>query len=163
MKALTLILTLCIFVVFSQANPILPNQSGFILNQTHPQKGANSCTYKVTIKTSCTSPSYTRDRISLSFGDAHGYQVYVPRLDDPSSGTFERCSTDTFQIDGPCTYQVCYLYLYRSGYDGWVPEKVTVSGYNAKTITFYYNTLIPNGIWYGFDMCDRYLTSKAAL
>lgn len=89
-------------------------------------------------------------------------QVYVPRLDDPRSGTFERCSTDTFQIHGPCTYQTCYLYLYRSGYDGWIPEQVTVYSYGYNPVTFYYNTYIPNGIWYGFDYCRGYLPSTAA-
>ncbi|XP_027342570.1 embryo-specific protein ATS3B-like [Abrus precatorius] len=165
MKALTLILTLCIIVAFSQATPIVtqpqPNES-FKLNHTHPQNVGSSCTYTVTIKTSCSSPSYTRDHISIAFGDAYGYQVYVPRLDDPYSGTFERCSTDTFEIYGPCTYQICYLYLYRTGYDGWLPEKVTVYGYYSNPITFYYNTYIPNGIWYGFDYCGSYLASSAS-
>lgn len=90
-------------------------------------------------------------------------QVYVPRLDDPYSGTFERCSTDTFQIYGPCTYQICYLYLYRTGYDGWVPESVTVYGYNSSPVTFYYNVFIPYGVWYGFDYCYGYSASTATV
>lgn len=89
-------------------------------------------------------------------------QVYVPRLDGPRSGTFERCSTDTFEIYGPCTYQTCYLYLYRTGYDGWMPEKVTVYSYYYQPVTFYYNTYIPNDIWYGFDYCRGYLPSGTA-
>ncbi|KAK7325239.1 hypothetical protein VNO77_29398 [Canavalia gladiata] len=163
MKPLTIILTVCITASLSQARPIItqpqPNLS-FNLNQTQPQNEGSSCTYTVTIKTSCKSPSYTRDQISLSFGDAYGYQVYVPRLDNPRSRTFERCSTDTFQIYGPCTYQVCYLYLYRTGYDGWIPEQVTVYGYNASPVTFYYNTYIPTGVWYGFDYCRRYSSAS---
>lgn len=157
------------------------------------QNAASSCRYTVTIKTSCNSPKYTRDRISLSFGDAYGYQVghlpkisylsqfeinqvknnylllinvfiqvYVPRLDDPSSRTFERCSTDTFDVYGPCTYQICYLYLYRTGYDGWKPESVTVYTYNYPAASFYYNAFIPSGIWYGFDFCRGYLPSSAS-
>ncbi|XP_057458078.1 embryo-specific protein ATS3B-like [Lotus japonicus] len=166
MKTLTLILTFSIISVFSQATLLLtdppqPNES-FKPNLTQHQQNAG-CSYTVTIRTSCSSPSYTRDRISLSFGDAYGYQVYVPRLDDPSSRTFERCSTDTFQINGPCTYQICYLYLYRSGYDGWIPESVTVSGYNSQPVTFYYNAFIPAGIWFGFDYCRGYLPSTAAM
>ncbi|WVZ00492.1 hypothetical protein V8G54_026561 [Vigna mungo] len=172
MKSLIFILTLCIIAVFSQAaTPLITlsqshsqpeaNES-FKVNQAKSQNTASSCTYTVTIKTSCNSPSYTRDQISLAFGDAYGYQVYVPRLDDPRSGTFERCSTDTFQIHGPCTYQTCYLYLYRSGYDGWIPEQVTVYSYGYNPVTFYYNTYIPNGIWYGFDYCRGYLPSTAA-
>lgn len=81
-------------------------------------------------------------------------QVYAPRLDDPSTGTFERCSRDTFQILGPCSYQICYVYLYRSGFDGWMPKKVTIYGYNTKSATFYYDTYIPNDVWYGFNLCN---------
>ncbi|XP_058774089.1 embryo-specific protein ATS3B-like [Vicia villosa] len=172
MKPLASILffSFSIIAVFSEPTPITtasdqpqPNQS-FNPNQIQTQNavGASTCAYTVTIKTSCKSPSYTRDRISLSFGDAYGYQVYVPRLDDPSSRTFERCSTDTFHVNGPCTYQLCYLYLYRTGYDGWRPESVTVSTFNYPPATFYYNTFIPNGIWYGFDNCRTYLPTTTA-
>ncbi|KAG4961619.1 hypothetical protein JHK82_038301 [Glycine max] len=164
MKALILILTLC---SFSQAATSIVSQpqpkESFKLNQTKPQndEASSSCSYTVSIKTSCSSPPYTRDYISLAFGDAYGYQVYVPRLDGPRSGTFERCSTDTFEIYGPCTYQTCYLYLYRTGYDGWMPEKVTVYSYYYQPVTFYYNTYIPNAIWYGFDYCNGYLPSTS--
>ncbi|XP_010033959.2 embryo-specific protein ATS3B [Eucalyptus grandis] len=131
----------------------------FKINST---QNGNSCSYTVKIRTSCSSTSYTRDQISLSFGDAYGNQVYAPRLDDPSTHTFERCSTDTFDIYGPCTYQVCYIYLYRSGYDGWKPESVTVYGYYTKAVTFYYNTFIPNNVWFGFNHCGGYLESASS-
>ncbi|KAL6996597.1 hypothetical protein U1Q18_006728 [Sarracenia purpurea var. burkii] len=144
-----------LFISSSEAQSIilLPrSSSSFKINNT---QSAPSCSYTVTIRTSCSSPRYTRDQISLSFGDAYGYQVYAPRLDDPSSGTFERCSVDTYQITGPCLYQVCYLYLYRSGYDGWLPELVQVSGYYTGSVSFYYNTYIPRDVWYGFNHCSR--------
>ncbi|GAB2300339.1 hypothetical protein Dimus_034376 [Dionaea muscipula] len=115
---------------------------------------ASSCSYTVIISTSCSSVSYTRDRISLAFGDAYGNQVYVPRLDDPSSRTFERCSADTFQINGPCTYDVCYVYLYRRGYDGWKPDTVEIYGTYTRTAAFYYKTFIPSNVWYGFNYCN---------
>ncbi|XP_042486088.1 embryo-specific protein ATS3A-like [Macadamia integrifolia] len=121
--------------------------------QTQSQSGRSSCSYTVTIKTSCSSVRFTQDRISISFGDAYGNQVYAPRIDDPYSRTFERCSTDTFQIRGPCTYKICYLYLLRSGYDGWKPETVNVYGPSSK-VSFYYNTFVPNGVWYGFNLCN---------
>ncbi|KAJ9179052.1 hypothetical protein P3X46_010876 [Hevea brasiliensis] len=73
--------------------------------------------------TSCSSTRYTRDHISLAFGDAYGNQT-------------------------------CYLYLYRSGYDGWKPKTVTIYGYNTRSITFTYNTFISNGVWYGFSDCN---------
>ncbi|GAV66410.1 ATS3 domain-containing protein [Cephalotus follicularis] len=113
-----------------------------------------SCSYTVIITTSCSSVSYTRDQISIAFGDAYGNQIYAPRLDDPSTKTFESCSTDTFQINGPCAYQICYVYLYRSGPDGWMPENVKIYGSNSRAVTFYYNTFTPGDIWYGFNLCS---------
>ncbi|KAL0784061.1 hypothetical protein Bca101_000306 [Brassica carinata] len=85
-----------------------------------------SCRYTVIIRTSCSSPRYTRDQISLSFGDGYRNQVYAPRLDDPGSRAFERCSSDTYEINGPCVRQICYVYVHRSGPDGWVPESVQI-------------------------------------
>ncbi|KAJ9139958.1 hypothetical protein P3X46_030649 [Hevea brasiliensis] len=113
-----------------------------------------SCSYQVIISTSCSSPKYTRDQISLAFGDAYGNQIYAPRLDDPSTKTFERCSSDSFQISGPCAYQICYVYLYRTGPDGWKPETVKIYGYNSYPVTFDYNIFIPRDIWYGFNLCQ---------
>ncbi|XP_047328750.1 embryo-specific protein ATS3B-like [Impatiens glandulifera] len=124
------------------------------LNQTIAAVAA-SCSYTVTITTSCSSPKYTRDQISLSMGDSFGNQVNAPRIDDPSSGAFERCSVDTYDISGPCLYEVCYLYLYRSGYDGWMPESVQVDSYYTGTSTFFYDTYIPAQIWYGFNYCQN--------
>ncbi|KAL3528863.1 hypothetical protein ACH5RR_008185 [Cinchona calisaya] len=138
--------------------------SSFKINATQPnQRG--SCSFTVSIRTSCSSVRYTRDRVSLAFGDAYGNQVYAPRLDDPRSRTFEGCSTDTFQISGPCTYQICYLYLYRSGRDGWRPYDVTVYGYNTSPVTFYYDVFLPRDIWYGFNYCYRYaaVADKSAM
>ncbi|GMH27316.1 hypothetical protein Nepgr_029159 [Nepenthes gracilis] len=119
-----------------------------------PNQTSSSCPYTVVISTSCSSISYTRDRISLSFGDADGNQVYVPRLDDPSTHTFERCSADTFQVNGPCTYEVCYVYLLRRGYDGWKPGSVQIYGPYTSAVTFYYDTFLPNNVWFGFNYCN---------
>ncbi|KAK7343633.1 hypothetical protein VNO77_12533 [Canavalia gladiata] len=117
-------------------------------------KNAGSCSYLVVISTSCSSPRRTWDQISIAFGDAYGNQIYAPRLDDPASGTFESCSSDTFRINGPCAYQICYVYLYRSGSDGWKPKSMKISSYNSRPVTFYYNTYIPRDIWYGFNLCS---------
>ncbi|KAK1282034.1 hypothetical protein QJS10_CPB22g01125 [Acorus calamus] len=124
----------------------------FKIQETQEVK-SRGCSYTVKIKTSCYSVSYTRDMISLSFGDAYYNQVYVPRLDDHSSETFERCSSDTYKIQGPCMQRVCYLYLQRNGWDGWTPEYVKIYGPDSRTVTFYYGAPIPNGVWYGFDLC----------
>lgn len=88
------------------------------------------------------------------------YQIYAPGLDDPSTRTFERCSSDTFQLTGPCAYQICYVYLYRSGPDGWKPESVKIYGYNSRAVTFNYNTFIPDDIWYGFNLCQSASSSN---
>ncbi|KAK7271162.1 hypothetical protein RJT34_26822 [Clitoria ternatea] len=153
-EALTLILTFCIINAFSQARPINATQpqalQSFNLNQTQQQYEDDSCSYKVTITTSCSSLMYTRELISLLFGDAYGNQVYVPSL----PGEFEDCSTATYDIYGPCTYEICSLYLYRTGDDGWIPEAVSIHNYLYDPVTFYYNTHIPEGSGgYGFDYC----------
>ena len=83
------------------------------------------------------------------------YQIYVPRIVDPSTMAFERCSSNTFQINGRCAYQICYLYLYRTGQDGWKPESVKISGYNTRDATFYSNTFIPSDNWYEFNLCQN--------
>ncbi|KVI06028.1 embryo-specific protein ATS3B-like [Cynara cardunculus var. scolymus] len=160
MKAVGFILLFALISISSQARSIIQNpQPNPIFkpktNSTNHQN-ARTCSFTVEITTSCSSVRYTRDQISISFGDAYGNQVYAPRIDDPSIGTFERCSGDTFEIYGPCTYQICYLYLYRSGYDGWKPERVDVYGYNTRAVSFYYNVWIPADIWYGFDYCSSY-------
>ncbi|CAF2093704.1 hypothetical protein BRARA_E00222 [Brassica rapa] len=117
-------------------------------------ENAGVCSYTVIIKTSCSSVSYTRDKISIAFGDVYGNEVYVKRLDDPHSRAFERCSSDTYKITGPCMHDVCYLYLLRQGYDGWKPENVKIYGSYIRSVTFYYNLFLPNSVWYGFNVCN---------
>ncbi|PIN16143.1 hypothetical protein CDL12_11209 [Handroanthus impetiginosus] len=153
MKTLILFLISAYIFSSSESRSIIPRPQPLSSLKINKTQNAGSCSFTVSIRTSCSSPRYTRDRISLSFGDAHGNQVYAPRLDDPRSRTFERCSADTFQVSGPCTYQICYLYLYRSGYDGWMPYDVTVYGHNSQPLTFYYNVMMPGDIWYGFNYC----------
>lgn len=153
-KAIFYLLQLAFIFTISHANSIVSQpQENKNFTPSYIQN-ARSCSYTVLITTSCSSTSYTRDQISLAFGDAYGNQVYAPRLDDPSSRTFERCSSDTFEISGPCTYQLCYVYLYRSGFDGWKPESIKIYGYNTRSVTFYYNTFIPGDVWYGFNQCS---------
>ncbi|KAF8118740.1 hypothetical protein N665_0002s0053 [Sinapis alba] len=113
-----------------------------------------SCRYTVIITTSCSSPRYTRDQISLSFGDRYRNQVYAPRLDDPGSRAFERCSSDTYEINGPCLRQICYVYVHRSGPDGWVPESVKIFSHTSKAVTFTFNTYVPESIWFGHNYCN---------
>ncbi|KAF4371409.1 hypothetical protein F8388_001937 [Cannabis sativa] len=63
------------------------------------------------ITTSCSSAKYTRDEISIAFGDAYSNQIYAARLDDPAT---------KYVITGP---------------DGWKPESVKIYGYNSKAVT----------------------------
>ncbi|KAK2371526.1 hypothetical protein P8452_58462 [Trifolium repens] len=161
MKTLTLILTFSIIVFFSHATPILVTEPQPQLNQSSSTQQQNetklsgSCNYMVNIKTSCNSPSYTKDEISLLFGDAHNSQVYVPRLDDPDSGTFEQCITNELEILGPCIKKICKLYLFRNGTDGWIPETVTAYDYDNPPVKFYYNIGIPEDAGYGYNYCDN--------
>ncbi|MCD9643562.1 hypothetical protein HAX54_031145 [Datura stramonium] len=145
------------FFTFSQARSITSTSTKpqIFIETNQTAATARSCSYTLTIKTSCSSPKYTRDRVSIAFGDAYGFEVYAPRLDDPSARIFERCSTDTFQIRGPCIYEICYIYLKRVGSDGWKPESVKVYGPDRPAITFKYNKLLPNGVWFGFNHCRK--------
>ncbi|CAJ1952551.1 unnamed protein product [Sphenostylis stenocarpa] len=118
-------------------------------------KTASNCSYLVLISTSCSSPKFTTDKIGIAFGDNKGNQVYVPRLDDPLSKTFEQCSSDSFQIDGACASPVCFLYLHRTGGEkGWEPETVKIFGYDSGPVTFTFKTPIPNDTWYGYNECQ---------
>ncbi|XP_059313593.1 embryo-specific protein ATS3A-like [Lycium barbarum] len=136
------------FFNFSQARSIITSTS-----TKQDVTAARKCSYTLTIKTSCSSSKYTRDKVSIAFGDSYGFEVYAPRLDNPSSRIFERCSTDTFKINGPCTYEICYLYLKRVGSDGWKPQSVKVYGPSRPVITFKFNKFLPNGVWFGFNHC----------
>ncbi|EXC20889.1 hypothetical protein L484_012965 [Morus notabilis] len=159
-KGLYLLLLFAFFFALSEAKlSIIQPQPAKSFNISSVQN-ARTCSYNVIITTSCSSTGYTRDEISISFGDAYGNQIYAPRLDDPSTRAFERCSSDTYQINGPCAYQICYVYLYRTGPDGWKPESVKIYGYNSKAVTFYYNTFIPGDIWYGFNLCNDAASSS---
>uniref|UniRef100_A0A2N9FGP4 Embryo-specific protein ATS3B n=1 Tax=Fagus sylvatica TaxID=28930 RepID=A0A2N9FGP4_FAGSY len=153
MKALFVVLQFAFIFTLSEAqSSILQPQADKSFNITYIQS-LTSCSYTAVITTSCSSVEYTRDQITISFGDAYGNQIYAPSLDHPSSRAFERCSSDTFQISGPCANRICYVYLFLTGPDGWKPESVKI-GYNTTAVTFYYNTFIPNDIWYGFNLCQ---------
>ncbi|XP_015695475.2 embryo-specific protein ATS3A-like [Oryza brachyantha] len=119
-------------------------------------EAARTCWYTVQIKTSCASPRRTSDAVSLAFGDAYRNEVYAASLAAGSPSSFERCATDTFRVGGPCGYGVCYLYLRRSGRDGWTPQWVRVYEPTSGTpSTFYYGDPLPNAVWYGLNRCPR--------
>ncbi|KAL0856408.1 hypothetical protein Bca101_061561 [Brassica carinata] len=191
-----------IFLSVSESKVLEPHAAESF-NVSLIQKLRTSCSYTVLISTSCSSSRYTRDQISIAFGDAYGNQfckcievlssltklvstiefiaarfgvvrsvsksvldaiIYAPRLDDPSIKTFEQCSSDTFEINGPCTYEICYVYLYRSGPDGWIPESVKIHSHGSKSaVTFPYNTLVPESVWYGFNYCKSASGSSSVL
>ncbi|KAI9074756.1 hypothetical protein K1719_043288 [Acacia pycnantha] len=158
MKTFIPILTLLSIIVvvgFSQAEDTLTSSQP-------QQKDLNgNCSYLINIYTSCYSPRRTRDHISLAFGDKYGNQVYVPRLDEFPSATLARCEIEVVHVTGPCTSQICYMYIYRSGGDGWKPHDITVSGNFPESAYFFLHTLIPNHAWYGFNYCNT--TSSSSL
>ncbi|CAI0398923.1 unnamed protein product [Linum tenue] len=153
--SLSSLLLLSIFIVFVSVCSAAESTATVQPHAIDSFNNVGSCSYTVVISTSCSSPVYTRDQISIAFGDAYGNQIYAPRIDNPASRAFERCSSDTFQISGPCAYQICYVYLYRSGPDGWKPGSVKIYGYNSRAATFNYNTYIPGDLWYGFNFCGN--------
>lgn len=166
MKALALILTFSIITAFSHATPTLVTQPQInhspILyyaqendNQDKMTRPTGTCNYKVIIETSCRSPQYTTDRISISFGDAHGSEVFIPRLDDPRAGRFEQCTMVSFDIVGQCLNDICKLYLHRVGSNGWIPTTVTAYNYGYPPVKFYYNTYVPENVDYGFNHCSE--------
>ncbi|GJN35904.1 hypothetical protein PR202_gb24719 [Eleusine coracana subsp. coracana] len=118
-----------------------------------------TCAYTVKVKTSCgaASPRRTTDAVSLAFGDAYRNEAHAPRLPN-GGGALDRCATDTFRVTGPCGYGVCYLYLRRSGRDGWAPDWVQVVQPGAAgpiTATFYFGDPLLDGVWYGHDRCPK--------
>ncbi|KAK2371518.1 hypothetical protein P8452_58467 [Trifolium repens] len=172
MKDLSLIITFAIIVVFSHATPTLVSRTqpqmnlSFMLNQTQQQinetrliggmdGSGDRCNYLITIKTSCDSPTYTNDHISLLFGDALGTELYVPRLDGPDSGPFQKCSTMSFDVPGECIDKICKLYLYRNGTDGWVPETVVAYHNDYPPVIFNYNFFLSDGPGTGFNYCPQ--------
>ncbi|KAL5228688.1 hypothetical protein ABZP36_016953 [Zizania latifolia] len=137
--------------------------ASLVIDEASGEQLERQCWYTVQIKTSCASPGRTSDAVSVAFGDAYRNEVYAARLDSPSSGTFERCATDTFRVGGPCGYGVCYLYLRRSGRDGWTPQWVRVYEPTADIpATFYYGDPLPNAVWYGFNRCPHLTAASSA-
>ncbi|KEH39599.1 embryo-specific protein [Medicago truncatula] len=80
-------------------------------------------------------------------------QLYVKRLDDP--GAFKRCTTVSFDVMGECTSQICELYLFRKGRDGWKPETVVVYDYNYPPVIFNYNVCLTKGRGIGYNYCGQ--------
>ncbi|KAJ6676202.1 EMBRYO-SPECIFIC PROTEIN ATS3B [Salix viminalis] len=148
-----LLLSAFIFVAVSKAdqriNKFQPHVHGSF-------RDPGACSYTVVISTSCLSPKYTTDQISITFGDAFGNQVYDPKLVNPFTTTFEQCSTNTFQVTGSCSLQICYVYFYRNGTVGWIPQSVEIYGsFSTPAVFFFNSTTVPEGEWYGISKCQH--------
>ncbi|KAL8476714.1 hypothetical protein ACS0TY_029131 [Phlomoides rotata] len=155
MRALFLLLILAYVSSSTKSRSIFPHPKPLSSIKIHTTQNGGTCYFAYTVKTSCSSPRFTRDHVSITFGDANGNKIYDPKLEDPDFRTLGRCATDTFDLYGPCTNQICYMYLYRTGNDGWIPSNVTVYAYNTKPVTFYFNVNIPKGVQYGFNYCSK--------
>ncbi|PIN09691.1 hypothetical protein CDL12_17725 [Handroanthus impetiginosus] len=119
-------------------------------NNFNIEKDEENCSYAVNIRTNCSSPPITRDSISLRFGDANGNEILAPNLD----GRFWRCSLDSYLLYGPCMNPtICYLFLYRSGNDGWIPLEVIISRPQGIYYYFTFNASLPNNTWFGINNC----------
>ncbi|KAJ7956696.1 Embryo-specific [Quillaja saponaria] len=155
LKILSFVFLLAFFTILhaESLHPPQPQLGNNFSLKPNQVQSARTCSYTLIIKTSCSSTRYTRDQISLAFGDKNGNEVHGKRLDDARAKIFERCSTDTFQINGPCVHDACYLYLLRRGSDGWKPEFVKINSNYTKAATFYFNESLPDGVWFGFNLC----------
>ncbi|CAL5214869.1 unnamed protein product [Lathyrus oleraceus] len=166
MKSLTLILTFSIIVGYSHATSTLVTLLQSQLNQystlnlTQQQINETKlmemgmCSYRITIKTSCNSPKYTKDTIGILFGDAYGKEITALKV-YPESEMFERCKTLVYEVLGHCIGKICKLYVARVGLDGWMPETIIVYDHNDPPISVNYNYFIPEGIRQGSDYCGH--------
>ncbi|KAK2371522.1 hypothetical protein P8452_58464 [Trifolium repens] len=180
METLTLTLTFAIITAFSQATSTLVtrtqpqinlssmlNHSQQHISETRRNDGRgrnHDCDYLITIKTSCDSPTYTKDKIGLSFGDAYGDEHYIPRVkdyiprvnDSSDSEPFKKCNTFSFNLPGLCISKICKLYLFRKGSNGWVPETVVVYDYKYPPVIFNYNFSLSDGrAGTGYNYCPQ--------
>ncbi|XP_058765838.1 embryo-specific protein ATS3B-like [Vicia villosa] len=164
MKYLTLVIFSTI-IVFSHAMPTIVtrlqpqmNQS-FVFNHTQEQinrtKQVRTCSYMISIKTSCNSPANSKDTVGILFGDAVGNEITMLNVDSPDIHTFERCKTLNFEVLGNCIGKICKLYVARAGSNGWIPETITAYHYDYPPIRFNYNYFIPDDQRYGFDYCQH--------
>ncbi|KAI5569879.1 hypothetical protein BDE02_12G106900 [Populus trichocarpa] len=153
-----------IFVVLSKADHPSNRVQPHALDQSFSPglilQTVGNCAYTVIISTSCLSPKYTTDQISVVFGDAFGNQVLDPKLINPFTASFEQCSTNTFQVTGSCSLQICYIYFYRNGTNGWIPQSVKIYGsFSSPALFFFNSTDVPEGQWYGTDKCQHFPTA----
>ncbi|KAK2371520.1 embryo-specific protein ATS3B [Trifolium repens] len=177
MKALTLIILTFSIIVASHAistlvtSPQTQMNLSSMLNHTQQQINETRilisakdgfdgrCNYLITIKTSCDSPTYTKDEISLLFGDGFGAELFFSRLNNnPKDGTFMKCNIMSFAAQAACMGKICKLYLYRNGTDGWIPESVAVYDYTYPSVIFNYNFLLSEGSsGTGYNFCGPVL------
>ncbi|KAK1434064.1 hypothetical protein QVD17_10982 [Tagetes erecta] len=150
----------CLVVLFALISTSLGSRSLTQKPQSNPNFKINStdneCAFLVETVTSCSSTSHTKDEISLVFGDASGNQVDAPRLNDPRTSMFDQYATASFGLRGPCmSSDICYLNIYRSGDDGWMPESVIIYELDImKPIQIYLNEWIPANDWYRVGYCN---------
>ncbi|KAK2425405.1 embryo-specific protein ATS3B [Trifolium repens] len=162
MKFLTFILTFASIVAFSQATPSLvthpqPQMDLYtMLNHTQQHINetgiiSNSCTYDISIKTSCSSLKHTTDEIGILIGDADGNEVLAQLV--AGNYEFDRCMIAPFTVLGSCLGKICKVYLARIGSDGWKPESIIAYHDAYPPTTFNFNYFIPENRRSGFDYC----------
>ncbi|PIN12580.1 hypothetical protein CDL12_14806 [Handroanthus impetiginosus] len=150
MKILFFLLISSLIIFSTQSRSIISRPQPLSSPRIDTIQGQGNCSYIVNILTTFSSPS-TRDSISLRFGDANGNEVFAPNIDDPDSGRFQPGSWNVLVLNGPCMNRtICYLFLYRSGDDGWIPYDVFILQHLAN---FYFNVRIPNNGWFGYNKC----------
>ncbi|WJX70005.1 hypothetical protein P8452_54162 [Trifolium repens] len=165
MKALlTLIILTFSINVFSHETRVLVTRPKPQINLSstlnHTQQQINettlvgyTCFYNIDIKTSCSSPAHTTDKIAIIIGDADNIENYA-EMDSPYTGGFKQCTMIPLTLVGPCIGKICKLYVTRIGSDGWMPETITVYNHDDNSpVTFNFNYFIPPAQNSGFNYC----------
>ncbi|KAL0548589.1 hypothetical protein IC582_013044 [Cucumis melo] len=118
----------------------------------HYIQEVGSCSYYVTVATSCASPSSIASEIGVLFGDTYGNQIIEKKLSNGDK-VFGSCKTDSFVLkDRPCIVQISYMYIYKDGDDDWLPNSVEISGSGINPLLFIFKSSIPTNTWFGFDL-----------
>ncbi|CAL5192069.1 unnamed protein product [Lathyrus oleraceus] len=137
-----------------------------------------TCTYVITIQTTCTWGGETSNHVSLRFGDTNSSEILVRHLnskhlrqvdplepdvlDDIPRKPFQACMVDQFVVTAPCVESpICYLYLKLVGNDDWRPGFAQVDvleGSHLSSNNFYFRRYLPRLVWHGSDACDSEVT-----
>ncbi|PIN07075.1 hypothetical protein CDL12_20361 [Handroanthus impetiginosus] len=146
MKILFFLLISSLIIFSTHARSIIPRPQP--LSSLKQDEG--NCNYVVIITTSLSSSS-APDDASLRFGDANGNYILAPHID---TARLHPGMEHTFEVNGTCVNAtVCYLFIYVSGNEGWMPQDVSIIELGGAQLDFRFNAHVPSNTWFGHDNC----------